>query len=145
MATQPDLTDEQRSNLTKLAAYLRTLPAEYPDFEMDLFTQDGQGYGRHIAHKPACGTAACAAGHGPWAGIDPLPGETWVAYSHRAFAERGSGFSWCFDERWSRIDNSAHGAAARIEWMLEHGIPEDADEQRWGDAPLCYRTPADAL
>lgn len=140
------VSDDQVANLRKLSAYLRTLPADYPDFEMDKFTQDGAGSSWHRAHVPACGTAACAAGHGPAAQIAPIDGETWAAYTKRAFIDDGSQFdvrwaawNWCFGGDWSETDNTVHGAANRIDWLLANGLPEDADEQCWGEAPLCYR------
>lgn len=139
------ITVEQEANLRKLAAYLMTLPADYPDFEMASYvTGNGAGAGRNVAHKPVCGTAACAAGHGPAAGIDPLDGEIWSAYAQRAFAPDNweyhdeTSWDWCFAAGWSKVDNTAHGAARRIQWMLEHGIPDNAGDQRWGDSPLCY-------
>jgi len=135
-----NITDEQRANLATLAAYLRTLPADYPDFAMDQFVRGVGGYADSRARRAECGTAACAAGHGPIAGIEPLQDETWYTYTVRAFGR--SSFTWCFDEDWAQVDNSAHGAAARIEFMLAHGIPENADEQRFGEDPLCYTTQA---
>lgn len=141
MATAPDLTDEQRANLAILAAYLRSLPANYPDFAMDDFTSDCEDF----AYFPACGTAACAVGHGPAAGFEPRAGETWFDYSERLFVPDSNidAWHWCFSGGWTYRDNTAHGAASRIEWLLAHGVPSDACKQLSGDAPLCYR--ADAL
>jgi len=138
MATEPNITAEQRANLAKLAAYLRTLPVEYPDFAMSAFVQDGAGGGHDKAYVPVCGTAACAAGHGPVAGIAPLDGETWLVYSRRAFAT-GDEWQWCFDEDWSQIDNTAHGAAARIEYLLNTGLPGDWEEQMFGEIDAVYQ------
>jgi hypothetical protein len=144
--TPVDLSDEQRANLAKLAAYLWTLPADYPDFGMDMFTKDQRrGMGFHAPYAAECGTAACAAGHGPKAGVEPLPGETWRTYSQRAFVPCEDAFNcpaweWVFAAGWCRTDNTAHGASARIGWMLNHGVPIDASDQRYGDAPLCYST-----
>ena len=144
------ITPEQQLNLRQLADYLLTLPPEYPSFAMALFTNDGNGWGMHYAHKPECGTAACAVGHGPNAGFDPLPNETWASYSNRLFIPEGvddaecsadaEPWQWCFGGDWANIDNSAHGAAQRINYLLAHrNIPEDAFEQREGDAAITYR------
>lgn len=141
IARHPSLkiTDEQETNLRKLAAYLLTLPADYPKFAMSLFTQDGRGGQGHPAHLPDCGTAACAAGHGPSAGIRPKKGETWAQYSGRAFCETWSiEWDWCFAPFWARADNTAHGAARRILHMLERGVPRNAASQARGKAPLSY-------
>lgn len=138
-----DITPEQRANLAKLAAYLRTLPPEYPDFAMDQFVAGIGGSGGSLVSTPECGTAACAAGHGPLAGVPFVEGETWGRYSRRAFINASpfaanDAWDWCFAATWSNVDNTAHGAAARIEWMLKNGVPDNADEQRWGEEPLCY-------
>jgi len=140
-----ELSEQQRANLTKLAAYLRTLPEDYPDFAMSQFVAGAYGQGFDPASVPECGTAACAAGHGPSAGVPFIPGETWAEYSFRAFVPREDedgndwgDWDWCFGAGWASTDNTAHGAAARIEWFLKNGVPDDGDDQRWGDAPLCY-------
>lgn len=135
-----DLTDEQIANCRKLAAYLRTLPADYPDFEMSDFVQGGDYDHAHVA----CGTAACAVGHGPGAGIKPLKSEGWFDYSSRCFITdiESEAWDWCFHGRWSVVDNTAHGAAARIEYMLNHGLPDSAWKQRQGRAPRSYAVPA---
>jgi len=141
VAFHPDLTDEQRSNLRTLAAYLRTLPTDYPDFAMSDFTNDAAGNGH--PRIVGCGTAACAVGHGPAAGIAPLEYEkTWVEYSYRTLCDDADGWDWCFSGCWSDVDNSAHGAAARIEHMLDHGVPTDGHRQEMGLAPLSYTVEA---
>lgn len=143
MARHPSLniTDEQEANLRKLAAYLMTLPADYPDFEMKDFVQTESREKREYAHVAACGTAACAAGHGPIAGVAPHEGEDWSSYTFRVFTsddDSDGQWEWCFGWYWSKVDNTVHGAARRILWMLEQGVPEDANGQRWGYTPLCY-------
>jgi len=144
MGIKPDLLDQQRANLRKLAAYLRTLPANYPDFEMNDFVRF-DGSGKYVfASVTPCGTAACAVGHGPKAGISPIGCENWTSYSHRCFIDADDGadneeaWEWCFGGSWSYVDNTVHGAAARIEYMLQYGVPSDSWAQRSGDAALSY-------
>lgn len=126
-----ELTDYQRANLAQLARHLWTLPADYPDFEMRDFvhgqTDDERRLGARVV---TCGTAACAVGHGPRAGILPREGETWWSYSWRSFAKEGRAWDWPFGGDWSKYDNTVHGAAARIEFMLERGLPRD-----WSSSP----------
>lgn len=132
---------EQQGNLRLLASHLLSLPAEYPSFAMSTFTNDGQGWGPHVAHKAECGTAACAVGHGPLIGLDPLPGETWTSYSERLFIADHSheAWEWCFGGDWATVDNTAHGAAHRINWMLElRDIPDNAYAQRAGFDDIEY-------
>ena len=47
-------------------------------------------------------------------------------------------WDWCFSSRWADIDNTPTGAALRIEWLLNHGLPKDWRKQMVGEAPLCY-------
>ncbi len=47
-------------------------------------------------------------------------------------------WSWCFSPVWQRVDNTPEGAARRIEWLVEHGLPKNWDEQKYGNAPLIY-------
>lgn len=68
------MTDINRSNCKKLAAYLLTLPAETESFGMEDFfdgdTDEELLYAETGKHQ--CGTSACAVGHGPAAGV-PVP------------------------------------------------------------------------
>ena len=48
-------------------------------------------------------------------------------------------WKWLFSERWHETDPTRRGAAARIRTLIDHGVPHNADAQRTGNAPLCYR------
>lgn len=105
-------------NLTRLATYLEQ-PALKLDFHMEQFcTRQGLSY-RPIEWQ--CGTVGCAVGHGPAAGIAPLPNESWPAYAERVFMLDQRKWLWCFSPHWSHIDNTAVGAAARIRYLLHYG------------------------
>lgn len=165
MAYIVKLTQLQRDNLLVLANFLeRAVPP--PNFDMSDFLNfqesefnegdyDSEDYIPNI-DKPSvvaipeiynyCGTTACAVGHGPLAGIPPTKNETWSEYSIRNF---GAGwntdeenkqhlFEWCFSGGWNYKDNTPYGAAARIKWFLELGIPDDYQYQLDGEEPLCY-------
>ena len=81
-----DLTDQQKSNLDRLATYLENLPENYSHFGMSSFlaaddktpdeSQDFSPYfdqvvkyALHNGGVAECGSIACAVGHGPSAGI----------------------------------------------------------------------------
>jgi hypothetical protein len=143
VATEPNLTGEQRANLAKLADYLAALPADYEQFDMSSFYEDaGSGCGIPLSRgdKPKCGTVACAAGHGIAAGIPARDTDLdmWCFYSQRAFCPEGEAWDWCFEAEWSDVDNTPAGAAARIRLMLKHGVPENYYAQMHGRAPLSY-------
>lgn len=145
--TTPDLSPEHRERLAALADLLDTVE---PDrFDMDDWYIDG-GDGGHDPHEAThlphqCDTTGCALG---WAVtlFPPLGDEDFYAFGQRVFGLIGvpgqseSAFRWLFDYRWESVDNTPRGAAARIRYMLEHGLPEDWREQMSGEAPLCYST-----
>lgn len=88
-----------------------------------------------------CGTVGCAVGHGPHAGIEKYPTETWIQYTRRAFIPKRCNAKqrWCFSGGWVDVDNTPEGAGLRIMWLLEHGLPDNWHDQIRGKAPLCYR------
>ena len=126
-----------RTNLELLAQGLLTLPDTYEHFDMGVFSDEAnrpeEVRGNH------CKTAACAIGHGPYFVAEaPLKGEEWHAYSERVFGINDKAWDWCFSDYWEETDNTPKGAAKRIFWLLEHGVPENGEKQMLGDAPLCY-------
>lgn len=144
--------EQQRANLDKLATYLENLPEDYEHFEMSDYMDNSRisierltDYARHNGGVAACGTVACAIGHGPAAGIlfeDEDFGKTyfpgvgtldnapdWSKYSLRFVDRQGEdmAFNWMFAGRWHTYDNTHRGAAARIRYYLDHGVPEGAE------------------
>ena len=82
------------------------------------------------AEKHLCGTVACAAGHGPRAGIKPTKDdECWGDYIGRVFTSSTYRLAWCFASYWRSIDNTPRGAACRIAYMLEYGVPDKDSKQ----------------
>ena len=47
-------------------------------------------------------------------------------------------WDWCFASDWKTTDNTPIGAALRIEWLLNHGLPENCKNQMYDDDELCY-------
>lgn len=154
-----NMTDERydeearRENLEKLATYLENLPENYEHFNMHSFIDhksDFQAlvdYALNNGGVHNCGTAACAVGHGPAAGIlfheDELTIEEvysnisrrwikdvlmpdWTKYSER-FVEclDSDAFEFLFSASWILSDNTVAGAAKRIRYYLENGIPDE--------------------
>lgn len=125
MHTKYGITEKQKENLLKLAAYLEgPLLAE---FDMKDYSKVSIGT---TDDKINCGTCGCAAGHGPYAGIPKDCGESWNEYCLRVF---GVGYrqekTWMvhgfiFGASWKRINNEARSAAKRIRYFLENGVPD---------------------
>lgn len=116
------LTRTQRSNLRKLATYLESLPAVYKHFDMAIYFRGSRNL--TMDSSPAeCGTVACAAGHGPAAGIKPNA-YYWSDYVGRNFTDDdGDVYEFLFASSWCEIDNTHQGAAQRIRYFLKFGIP----------------------
>lgn len=135
-----------RDNLSRLADYLESLPPDYEQFLMSVYNLS----------TPGCGTVACAAGHGPLAGI-PVPlscrdeglptGDVdWMCYAREGFLpgipslEYEHVWMFVFGPEWTGIDNSPQGAAARIRHLLEHGTAPPRSE--WAPGPWIRGEPA---
>lgn len=128
-------TDEQRSNLMRLAAHL-DLGVTNLEFDMSNFHDVAS-----CAYRASnCGTVACAIGHGPSLGIAAIVGENWYEYTERVFSTRddGTAYKWLFHPNWTYRDNTPRGASARINYALNRGVPENYYEQMQGEAPLSY-------
>ena len=114
-----------KRNLLKLARYLE-LPAAQrrPRFDMAMYCASAYSYKR-----TSCGTAGCAVGHGPDAGIPKFSRESWSNYSGRVFglhpyrrSLRTYVWNFCFSGDWAYSHyNRAADAARRIRYVVEHG------------------------
>ncbi len=144
------VTKTQRANLLKLAAYLESLPRNYQHFDMANYV-DHRGAcvlpmqkDVFAAKAPEqfltnCGTVACAVGHGPAAGIRPLKREferngfDWIGYGDRTFTNNNDDFEFMFGSSWNQHDNHHYGAAARIRYFLEYGLPDEFEDGEFPD------------
>ena len=131
------LTKARRARLEKLAAYLESLPADYKHFRMVSYFDGDDSvaeakYARENGGVPHCGTAACAIGHGPAAGIlvpprfvdQRLGFVDWPSYEDALFIGPDSQLHrWLFASFWRIIDDTHYGAAARIRYFLDKGLP----------------------
>lgn len=132
------LSAQQLTNLMRLARGLLALPEYAPQFSMRTFrSEPGETQTTLISSTPAapyataeppCGTVACAVGYAPAILNVPMPEFTeyawkmnqgWMEFSYRTLGSLPSGlWEWCFDGSWRGIDNTPHGAAARIVHMI---------------------------
>jgi hypothetical protein len=132
-------TEEQRSNLLKLADFLfqnSKALKETDRFNMRFWNSKFQSMAEEFKGRFAepsfscdsCDAVACAVGWGPTAGIEVKGNETWARYSERALGlEAFSSYHWVADCMWGGRDNTPEGAAYRAYYMLEHGVPLAAE------------------
>lgn len=148
-----DLPKGTEQNLRDLAAYLRKLTVlpKAPLFNMTSFYTPH--YGEDA--EGVCSTAACAVGHyavmRDWDasenGVKPknpskeylaeytgmrgdLKRMSWCDYCTQeigveAISDDTSVFDWLFGSDWDEVDNTPAGAAKRIDYFLEFGVPEE--------------------
>jgi len=119
--------DWKRKNLQILADYLWALPDDYDKFNMWSYAENlvTKEYitAPYQLPQPVCGTVACAAGHGPAAGIKSRGTETWPKYVKRVFGvENFTDMQRFFSAEWKGLDNTPKGAAQRIYQYLEKGV-----------------------
>lgn len=115
-------TPKQRANLDKLATYLEGLPEDYAEFRMrDYYYLKGRWLRPKdcmVNRQVQCGSAACAIGHGPAAGIRTYDDDSWDDYSMRVFGvscrEEGAGHYMFGPSQ----GGTANDAAARIRRVL---------------------------
>lgn len=146
----PDtISDKQRRNLITLAkGLLSDLSDDKLDIEFNMSV-----FSRNIdnddilqtpiindARRTDCGTSGCAVGWAPYFGIKKKWDESWMDFSRRAFIPMRDivQWEWCFSGDWYYVDNSREGAAKRIIYMLQYGVPVDWYKQMAKEAPLCY-------
>lgn len=126
-------------NLTTLANFLDKLDPE--KFDMVDFARDEHGEQHMSPQIHECTTVGCAVGWGPHAGIHVSKDDfDYFDYAKRVFAldHMHEPFKWCFDSGWARIDNTPTGAAKRIRHLIQHGVPDDAKDQLFGDARYIF-------
>lgn len=127
-----------RENLQKMSDYIRTIPIK--KFNMRIYRK-GKG-SKALTHE--CQSIGCVVGHCTVLDSKPLPlRNNAIDFLNWSSDFTGIRFSkpewdWCFSALWVHRDNTPEGAALRIEWLLKNGLPEDLDEQMYGEGPLCY-------
>lgn len=133
-----------RENLKKLADGLRG--PLLIDFDMFSYVRSIDRELPVTVVGNGCGTAACACGHATYLVAPKRKGEDFESYSERLFGLNpeltNRGWDWCFSCQWTEVDNTAQGAADRIDWLLDKGlpIPDLIEGMMAGTIPLCYRT-----
>ena len=123
------------SNLRRIAAYLMAGNFR-ARFSMGQYSDRGCSPG-----GTDCGTCGCLVGFGPDAGVEKLADEDWLDYARRQLGiiTESPIDLWLSAGGWRCTDNTPEGAARRALWMLEHGVPDDHEDQFKKFIPLCYQ------
>ena len=131
----------KRDNLQLMANHLKNnvIPE---NFEMDQYRANGD----YI--NPVCGSVGCTVGNctvldavNVIENFTDSEGNIYFGVWSEDFTGIYGGeneWHWCFGSRWSKTDNTPTGAALRIEWLLNNGLPENWDCQMSGKEKLCY-------
>jgi hypothetical protein len=126
-------------NLKRMANYVKNIPQE-------VFGMRSWRKGENI--DPECSSIGCVVGHCTILDKSKfgLPRYINNEINFQVWSERFTGLSyeleewdWCFNSDWAHVDNTPLGAAKRIEWFLENGLPENWRLQMNGSIDLCYK------
>ena len=135
-------TDAQYGNLLALARYL-ILNSKAIDAGAGLLFDPSYMLFLDYSPEDVAGHAPAALpplAHGPLAGIAPEAGEDWEDYCERAFGigRADPFYLWLQSPLWARTEPSARGAALRIAYVLDYGVPHDHVEIAMGQAHTDY-------
>jgi len=131
----------KRDNLQLMANHLKNnvIPE---NFEMDQYRANGD----YI--NPVCGSVGCTVGNCTVLDTENVMNNfinsdgriDFTAWSIDFTGIYGGDheYDWCFHDQWTFIDNTPTGAALRIEWLLNNGLPENWHCQMYGKEKLCY-------
>lgn len=137
----------KHQNLFKLAGYLLRLPKNYSRFNMNIYHS---GDDERVPPKN-CNAIACALGHSLDVGFKPVAYPElydnlvdWTATANKHFLsgddkQQDDEYMWLFAGNWARTDDTPHGAAMRMCWLITNGLPDNYLKQLNGIDPLCYR------
>lgn len=125
-----------KENLLKMADYIETIPQE-------MFNMLEYRFGTKIT--PECNSVGCIIGHCTVLDNEPLPRCRNGVIGFDEWSERFTGLdSWSdewfflFGNDWVNADNTPTGAAKRIRYFVENGLPNNWEEIIEGEDPLPY-------
>jgi len=127
-----------RENLKLMADYIETISQDR--FDMGKFRT-----GELVKHE--CGSVGCVIGHCTILDKNPLRLDLDGHIDFDAWSFDFTGLDSFYDNdkwqylfscEWETVDNTPAGAAKRIRYFLENGLPKNWQEQILGFAPLSY-------
>lgn len=107
---------------------------------------DMESYRQGQSQTPECNSVGCVIGH--TTAIDrenviknytTKNGDIMFrAWSYYYFELTDEEWSWCFGGIWGTTDNTVKGAAARMRYLANNGLPENWKEIKYGEDPINY-------
>ena len=126
-----------KKNLLRMADHIEKVPQER--FNPEIYR------GRSDDFTPECNSVGCTIGHcailDKW---ENVPRNDFGNIQFFTWSRQFTGvmslseWKYLFDPNWHKTDNTPTGAAKRIRYFVENGLPEDWEEQINGTAPLSY-------
>lgn len=132
--------DERQANLLRLGQHLvRQGWAIRAAGGLAFGHEDMSGL-QPLPQAVAMGVPLPVLAHGPQAGIAALPGEDWPDYVQRVFGvyDHPPFMAWLQSPMWAKTEPSPEGAALRIAYALDYGVPHDHVEIAMGQAYTDY-------
>lgn len=134
-----------KENLKTLSSGLRLVKEK--DFTMRDLRMTREGKRVFYMSRSKCGSVGCALGWAPTIPtLEPVHedfrqiphssrGElSFTKYSKRIFDLSDAEWDWCFSCGWTYYDDTPTGAADRIDYLLDNGVPEDFSAgSSWGN------------
>lgn len=119
-----DGTPKDGVNILALRKLSDTLhnPTVLPDFEFDMKRRE-----------------TCILGFGVGCNILPESFLNGAQLDEEGYLPNIKEIWWLCHVLWEKVDNTREGAALRIDYLLDTGLPEDWRDQMNGKSPLCYR------
>lgn len=97
-------------------------------------------------HTPECDSVGCAVGH-----LTAIDAENvnnnykmfdevimFKVWSMGYFGLDAKKWNWCFASDWYEVDNTVKGAAARMRYLANNGLPYNWAEIMCGEEPVNY-------
>lgn len=136
-----------KENLQRMADHIRTVPQEM--FHMrcyrGIIKDDELIDASDCFSAVECETLGCIIGHSLVLAPELVVKNEKGVIQYADWSEEFTGivwasseWYWCFSFDWEYLDNTPEGAALRIEWLINHGLPKNSGIQMIGNAPLCY-------
>lgn len=151
------MLEQHRQNLEKLAAHLEKKPSLWWRLLRVKFSM--RHYAKNVklnayreltpeelleakrCPRHYCGTVVCVLGEAALLFPEAVTEVSFGGVGRVLFGVHGftETWIWLFDSDWEVVDDTREGAASRIRWYLEHGVPSNWRQQMSGAEPLCYR------